>query len=65
MNLSKAKGETWKPIGNGEEKSLPLFNDEELGRAEIIVKQLEGLSIRSAQELLNKVSIAIEQLSII
>lgn len=30
MDLSKATGEKWKPFGNGEESSLPLFKGEEL-----------------------------------
>ena len=49
MDLSKANGETWSPIGNGEERSMPLFEKRELERAEIIAKQLEGLTIISAQ----------------
>jgi hypothetical protein len=65
MDLSQVKGETWSPMGNGEERSLPLFKKDELEKAEIIVKQLEGLTIISAQELLNKVSIAISQLAVI
>ena len=46
--------------------SQPLFNDpDELKRAELIVENLAGLTISSAKELLNKVSKALEQLTMV
>ena len=64
MNLSKAKGKTWTNL-DGKEESLPLFEQNELKNAKLIVKALEGTSINSAKELLNKISNAIEQLTIL
>ncbi|NMF04526.1 hypothetical protein ACUH7Y_09395 [Clostridium beijerinckii] len=65
MDLSKAVGEKWIPM-TGREKGLPLFlNQDELERANSIVNVLEGMSIESAQELLNKVNIALLQLTFI
>ncbi|AOZ77191.1 hypothetical protein AC231_12445 [Clostridium pasteurianum] len=64
MDLSNLKGECWKNL-NGEKKYLPLFTEKELKKAESIVETLEGMPIDSAKELLNKVSIAIEQLAVI
>ncbi|ALB44596.1 hypothetical protein [Clostridium beijerinckii] len=62
MDMSKAIGETWTTL-KGEKKSLSLFKSEELEKAELIVKALNGMTISSAKELLNKVSIAIDQLT--
>lgn len=64
MDLSKIKGEYYQ-ILDGEKKYLPLFNYEESKKAEPIIKALEGMTIDSAKELLNKVSIAIEQLAVV
>lgn len=54
--------EVWKNI-NGETKKImaPIFKETELGRAETIVNALEGLTIESAQDLLNRVHIYLLQ----
>ncbi len=64
MDLTKAKGETWNSL-DGKEKGLPLFEKSELERAESIVQALDGMTIDSAKELLEKVSKSITQLTIV
>lgn len=64
MDLSKIKGEYYQNL-DGKKNYWPLFNNKELEKAEPIIKTLEGMTIDSAKELLNKVSIAIEQLVIV
>lgn len=39
----------------------PLFKEDEIEKAEKILSQLEGLSISSASELLDKCKVALEQ----
>ena len=54
--------EEWRNI-NGETKKTmaPIFKESELGRAETIVNALKGLTIESAQDLLNRVRIYLLQ----
>ena len=63
MDLTKAKGETWNSMEG--ERSLPLFNDDEIEKATAIVRILEGLTIAEANSILNKVSQSIDQLIVI
>lgn len=54
--------EKWRNI-NGETKEvmMPIFKEIELERAETIVNALKGLTIESAQDLLNRVHIYLLQ----
>lgn len=45
----------------GTVKRLPLFREEEIEKADTIIKALEGMTIESAQELLDKVNKCILQ----
>lgn len=60
MPVREAKGEIFERLG-GEEKRTQLFSEDEVPRAEAIAKALEGLSIASAQNLLQKVSVYLMQ----
>lgn len=63
MNLEDARDKRRANI-NGE-PLMPLFDTDELDRAESIVKALDGMTIDSANELLAKVSKSLTQLSVI
>lgn len=58
--------EKWNGI-NGEVKSvnIKIFAESEMDRAETIVNALKGLTIESAQELMNKVNTFLLQIEII
>lgn len=64
MNENKLNSKVETRIDKFYENSFgypPLFKEHEKEKAKVILSQLEGLSISSASELLDKCKIALEQ----
>lgn len=62
-NLKDVKRQICQII-DGQKIYSPLFSEEELKRAEPIVQCLEGMTIRSAKDLLERIKEAIDYVTI-
>ncbi|MBA9088719.1 hypothetical protein FHR92_005237 [Fontibacillus solani] len=65
MKLNQATVESFRSLNGEVINALPLFEVDELDRAESIVNSLDGLPIDSARALLEKVSKALTQLTVV
>lgn len=63
MNLKIAKDNNIVDLDG--EHHIPLFKNDEIERAESIVRALDGMTIDSANELLTKVSESLTQIMVI